>query len=115
MYILNKKMITGTVKIRNTFGEMKEIDRKSFIDFLEEEKEKEKDPIRKQDYQILIASIMGVDSLLIEKTEMKVVFNEESRWRGEAEANITDNNKLIQTVKKFLKKPKNVKIMGTLF
>ncbi len=119
MYTLNRKLITGTVKIRNMHEEkMREINREKLVSFLEEEKDKEKNPIRKQDYQILISCIMGIESLILEKECIKVIFKEENRWKGEAEAKITQNARLIQSIKNYsnrFKESTKVKIMSSLF
>lgn len=118
MYILNYEKIVGNIKIRSMSGEMKKVKRKTLMDFLEGEKEKEKDSIRKQDYQILISSIMGIESLILENKRIQIVFDQELRWRGESEAEIIENDKMIQNLKKFykkLKKTTELEVMGTLF
>lgn len=115
MYTLNQKWVVGTIKIRNMFEEMKEIDRKNLLAFLKEEKEKEENPIQKQDYDILIASIMGIESLIIENERIQVIFNKEARWRGECEAEITKNETMIRKLKEFYKKLRksiSLKVLG---
>lgn len=118
MYILDYQKVMGNIKIRSISGEMKKVNRKTLISFLEAEEEKEKDSIRKQDYEILIASIMGIESLILENERIQVVFDQELRWRGESEAQITENDRMIQNLKKFykeLKKCTEVKVIGTPF
>ena len=109
MFVLNQEKLKGNLKMRILDGEVRQFDKKSLVCFLKEEKEKEVNSVRKQDYEILIGSMLGIDSLILKKTHIDVIFDQEARWRQEAEAKITENNVLIQKLKEFFKSSTNMK------
>lgn len=99
MYRLDETKVKGLIKIRKEDG-TRIVKRARVREILAEQIKNEKDEVRRYDYLILMDAIVGLDSLLLEKREIKVVYNEEYRWRGESEAIITNNKTLLKILGK---------------
>lgn len=96
MYILHEEKVMGYIKIRLQEYGYRNIDRKRILEVLKETAEKETNEVRKEDYKILCSAIMGIEVFILEKNLIQVVYTPEAKMRGEGEAIIRDNDRLLQ-------------------
>lgn len=113
MYQLDEQKVKGMIKVRK--GErIKVIQRRRIIQILKEEMDKESNLIKREDYQLLMNSIMGIEVLFMERKEIKVIYNLETGWRREFDGKVTDNNTLYKVLDSIFEENETPKRKGAL-